>query len=90
MSHKASTYVTLDLVTYEVEGTYHPAEPYDRETPAEPEHFEIDRIFTDLKTQKDGSEVAVDVTEIIGEDKFDEIQTKLNENLGAFTEHPEH
>lgn len=91
MSHKATTYVTLDSTTFEIEGTFHPAEPYCHHTPAESEHFKVERIFCDLKTQNDPErEVTVDVTDIISEDDRTTIEERLNNNLEVFTEHPDH
>jgi hypothetical protein len=85
MKREVTTYVTLGAVTYEVEGTYYPSEPYNGVTPAEKECFEIKRIFCDLKTQKDPSKlVTADVTDIINDDDVNAISEKINNNLEAF------
>ncbi len=91
MSNKATTYVTLDAVTYEVEGTFFEAEKYNHETPAEPEHFEVARIFCDLTLQSDPDKtVTVDVTEMLSEATRESIDEHIADNLDAFTEYPDY
>ena len=91
MSYKATTFVTLNGVTYEVEGTFYPAEAYNHETPAETEHFEVDRIFADLPTQSDAEKlITVNVTDLISDDTREGIDDTINDNLEAFTENPEY
>lgn len=84
-------YVTLGSITFELEGTYHKGVAATRETPPEPEHFEIDRVFCDLKVQGKDDEVTVDITELATEcDLFDLIDEKANGDLSQFNEPPEY
>lgn len=79
---KAFINVTLDAVSYRVEGDYSPAEPYDRDTPAEPETFDIDLVWCELLIEQESENTAsVEVSEVLGHEKLERIKEAINERL---------